>query len=260
MQYGTVNLVVQRPEGGVRPYGLVGMGVYYRPIKVTTPGVGWVPGYCDPWWYVCYPGGWVETENIIGERSSTDFGMDFGGGVNFGVILRRDPLSLHLGTGSGTAHPVTADCGCGHGYAKSQRPVPADNLRHSLLITAASLTAVSSPRAAGLRPAWLEHSLQPAGRERLRRRQLSNLQLPTPEGATIERAWMESRTRQLIRIGLSRANGETGALRVGATRVGRFGPPASGSPSGPAEVRPGPRPQWRPLRHRQIIPPVSLLP
>jgi opacity protein-like surface antigen len=86
MQYGTVNLVVQRPQGGVRPYGLVGMGLYYRPIKVTTPGVGWVPGYCDPWWYVCYPGGWVETENIIGERSSTDFGMDFGGGVNFGVV------------------------------------------------------------------------------------------------------------------------------------------------------------------------------
>ena len=87
MQYGTASLVVQRPTGGVRPYGLVGMGVYYRPIKVTTPGVGWVPGYCDPWWYVCYPGGWVETENIIGERSSTDFGMVFGGGVNFGAFF-----------------------------------------------------------------------------------------------------------------------------------------------------------------------------
>jgi opacity protein-like surface antigen len=87
MQYGTVNLVVQKPNGGVRPYGLVGMGVYYRPIKVTTPGVGWVPGYCDPWFYVCYPGGWVETTNIIGERSSTDFGMDFGGGVNFGIVF-----------------------------------------------------------------------------------------------------------------------------------------------------------------------------
>ena len=37
MQYGTANLVVQKPDGGVRPYGLVGMGVYYRPIKVTTP-------------------------------------------------------------------------------------------------------------------------------------------------------------------------------------------------------------------------------
>ena len=86
MQYGTVNLVVQRPNGGVRPYGLVGMGVYYRPIEVTTPGVGYLPGYCNPWWYVCYPGGFVPVENIVGERSSTDFGMDFGGGVNFGVF------------------------------------------------------------------------------------------------------------------------------------------------------------------------------
>jgi hypothetical protein len=45
-----------------------------------------VPGYCDPWWYVCYPGGFVPVENVIGERSSTDFGMAFGGGVNFGKI------------------------------------------------------------------------------------------------------------------------------------------------------------------------------
>jgi opacity protein-like surface antigen len=87
MQYGTANLVVKKPEGTVRPYGLVGMGVYYRPVKVTTPGVGYVPGWCDPWWYVCYPGGFVPVENIVGERSSTDFGMDFGGGVNFGAFF-----------------------------------------------------------------------------------------------------------------------------------------------------------------------------
>jgi len=87
MQYGTVNLVVQDPDGGVRPYGVAGMGVYYRPIKVTTPGVGYVPGYCDPWWYVCYPGGFVPVENIVGDRSSTDFGMDFGGGVKFGAFF-----------------------------------------------------------------------------------------------------------------------------------------------------------------------------
>jgi opacity protein-like surface antigen len=86
MQYGTASLIVQKPEGTVRPYGLVGMGVYNRQIRLTSPGVGWVPGYCDPWWYVCYPGGWVETTNILGERSSTDFGMSFGGGVNFGVV------------------------------------------------------------------------------------------------------------------------------------------------------------------------------
>jgi len=82
MQYGTGSVIFQRPDGGVRPYGLVGMGVYYRPIKITTPGVGYVPGYCDPWWYVCYPGGFVPVENIVGERSSTDFGFDFGGGVD----------------------------------------------------------------------------------------------------------------------------------------------------------------------------------
>ena len=86
MQYGTASLIFQKPEGQVRPYGLVGMGIYYRPIKITTPGVGYVPGWCDPWWYVCYPGGWVEVETIVGERSSTDFGMVFGGGANFGVF------------------------------------------------------------------------------------------------------------------------------------------------------------------------------
>ena len=86
MQYGTVSAIIQKPQGQVRPYGLVGMGIYYRPIEVSTPGVGWVPGYCDPWWYVCYPGGFVPVENVIGSRSSTDFGMDFGGGVRFGPI------------------------------------------------------------------------------------------------------------------------------------------------------------------------------
>lgn len=86
MQYGTGAVIIQQPTGNVRPYGLVGMGVYYRPVKVTTPGVGFVPGYCDPWWYYCVPGGFVPVENIIGERSSTDFGMAFGGGVNMKMI------------------------------------------------------------------------------------------------------------------------------------------------------------------------------
>lgn len=87
MQSGTASLVFRKPEGSARPYGLVGAGVYYRPIKVTTPGVGYVPGYCDPWWYICYPGGFVPVDNIVGERSSTDFGMVFGGGVQFGIAM-----------------------------------------------------------------------------------------------------------------------------------------------------------------------------
>jgi opacity protein-like surface antigen len=86
MQYGDFNLIVKPPmEGRAKPYLVAGMGVYHRPAKLTTPGVGYVPGYCNPWYYICYPGGWVPVENIIGERSSTDFGMDVGGGVNFQV-------------------------------------------------------------------------------------------------------------------------------------------------------------------------------
>jgi hypothetical protein len=34
---------------------------------------------------VCYPGAFVPVENVVGKRSSTDFGMDFGGGVTFGA-------------------------------------------------------------------------------------------------------------------------------------------------------------------------------
>ena len=112
MQYGTVAAVLQAPQGKVRPYGLTGMGVYYRPVKVTSPGVGYAPGYCDPWWYVCYPGGFVEVENIIGERSSTDFGMVFGGGLNFGPFFSE--LRYHYIWGptveeSPTVNPLLTD-------------------------------------------------------------------------------------------------------------------------------------------------------
>ncbi len=85
MQYGNVNVVFKpMPGGRVSPYLIAGLGLYYRPVKITSPGVGYVPGYCDPWWYVCYPGGWIPVENVVGERSSTDFGMDVGGGINIG--------------------------------------------------------------------------------------------------------------------------------------------------------------------------------
>jgi opacity protein-like surface antigen len=86
MQYGVANLVLTKPDGPVKPYGLVGMGVYYRSVELTTPGVGYLPGYCNPWYYICVPGAVVPVENVIGSRSSTDFGMDFGGGVNFGAV------------------------------------------------------------------------------------------------------------------------------------------------------------------------------
>ena len=48
--------------------------------------MGFIPGYCDPFWYDCSPGGFVPVTEVVGERSSTDFGMDFGGGLKFGVF------------------------------------------------------------------------------------------------------------------------------------------------------------------------------
>jgi opacity protein-like surface antigen len=86
MQYGTGSLVVKSPrEARIRPYGLVGVGIYYRPVEITTPSVGFVPGFCSPWYYYCSPGGFVPTEDVIAERSSTDFGMVFGAGTDFRV-------------------------------------------------------------------------------------------------------------------------------------------------------------------------------
>ena len=83
---------------------------------MTTPGVGYVPGYCDPWWYVCYPGGFVPVENIVGKRSSTDFGMDFGGGVNFGAIYAE--IRYHYIWGPEIAaqlNPLTGETASGTG-------------------------------------------------------------------------------------------------------------------------------------------------
>jgi hypothetical protein len=63
-------------------YGLAGLGIYHRVIQLTTPSVGYTT-VCDPYWYICYPG-YVAIDQIIGERSSNDFGINFGGGATFG--------------------------------------------------------------------------------------------------------------------------------------------------------------------------------
>jgi opacity protein-like surface antigen len=85
MQYGTFNVLVSPKINGAKlsPYAITGLGVYYRPVEITTPGVGFVTA-CDPYWYVCFPEP-VAVENVVGKRSSTDFGMNFGGGVNFRI-------------------------------------------------------------------------------------------------------------------------------------------------------------------------------
>ena len=63
-----------------RPYAIVGGGIYDRVVQLTSPGTG-VITVCDPWWFVCYPVA-VPVTNVLGERSSTDFGMNYGVGVD----------------------------------------------------------------------------------------------------------------------------------------------------------------------------------
>jgi opacity protein-like surface antigen len=81
---GSFNLVFRghsadHPVGG---YALGGVGIYHRIIQLTSPSVGYTT-YCDPYWYVCYPAA-VSIDQIIGDRSSNDFGIDFGAGLTFG--------------------------------------------------------------------------------------------------------------------------------------------------------------------------------
>jgi hypothetical protein len=66
----------------VNGYFLAGLGVYHRSLQLTSPAVGFTT-FCDPYWLVCYPTA-VSVDNILGSRSSTDFGINFGGGVTFG--------------------------------------------------------------------------------------------------------------------------------------------------------------------------------
>jgi opacity protein-like surface antigen len=94
MQYVNFNVLFKpSTDHRAKPYVVAGAGVYFRPVTVTTPGAGWVPPYCDPWWYVCWPGGFVPVDYILAEETSTDFGIDFGGGVNFGLT---DAVSVYV--------------------------------------------------------------------------------------------------------------------------------------------------------------------
>jgi len=83
MHIGTFDLIVQsHGRGAVGGYFLAGPGVYQRTIELTTPSVGFIT-VCDPYWLVCYPTA-VSTDAVVGSRSSTDFGLNFGGGITFG--------------------------------------------------------------------------------------------------------------------------------------------------------------------------------
>ena len=84
MHIGSFNLMYKNhpSDRAVGGFLLGGLGIYHRMIQLTSPAVGYAT-YCDPYWYVCYPVA-VSVDNILGDRSSNDFGINIGGGVTFG--------------------------------------------------------------------------------------------------------------------------------------------------------------------------------
>ena len=68
-----------RKDAKASGYGIVGLGYYHEIVNVTTPAVG-LATVCDPWIYICYPVP-VTVDKIVGERSTDNFGLNFGGGV-----------------------------------------------------------------------------------------------------------------------------------------------------------------------------------
>ena len=67
-------------DAAVRPYAIVGPGVYHRTVEITEyEGTGII---CDPYWYVC---GAYPISSVVGSRSSWDWGFNIGGGVGFGL-------------------------------------------------------------------------------------------------------------------------------------------------------------------------------
>lgn len=85
MHVGTFDLIYhsQSKDGPVGGYVLGGGGIYHRIVQLTSPSVGYTT-VCDPFWYVCYPAA-VSVDQIIGDRSSNDFGINVGGGITFGT-------------------------------------------------------------------------------------------------------------------------------------------------------------------------------
>lgn len=61
------------------PYGIAGLGYYHEIVNVTTPAVGYGT-VCDPWIYICYPA-LVPIDQILGQRTANDFGINLGGGI-----------------------------------------------------------------------------------------------------------------------------------------------------------------------------------
>jgi len=76
--------VVIKPDGVPGVYIVGGPGVYKRTVSLSTTQSAGFAAICDPHWFVCFPSP-VSIDNVIGDRSSTDFGLNAGGGYAFKV-------------------------------------------------------------------------------------------------------------------------------------------------------------------------------
>jgi hypothetical protein len=64
-------------------YVLGGAGIYYRSVYVSTPATGLVT-VCNPAWFICFPTA-VTVDQIVAARSTTDPGVNVGGGFTYRV-------------------------------------------------------------------------------------------------------------------------------------------------------------------------------
>ncbi|MDX1384958.1 MAG: outer membrane beta-barrel protein [Thermoanaerobaculia bacterium] len=74
-------------DSGSGFYLIGGVGVHDVDSRVTEDGLVWYPPICDPWFWWCYPGGVGPGSIVVGSRSSTEVGFNFGLGWAFDVGL-----------------------------------------------------------------------------------------------------------------------------------------------------------------------------
>lgn len=84
--YGSGDIIIHPHRERMHPYAIAGGGAYYRRVELTQPGVGTVD-VCDPFLLICYPT-LTEVDQVVGTRSTTDFGLNVGGGLAFRIDRR----------------------------------------------------------------------------------------------------------------------------------------------------------------------------
>ncbi len=72
---------INRVVGG---YLVAGGGYYHVKAQITTPGLAYMPPYCDYYWG-CWPGGITPANFIVGERKDDTGGMNAGVGFTFNL-------------------------------------------------------------------------------------------------------------------------------------------------------------------------------